>query len=165
MDYAATQKTVQELLDQYSGGRYPVPVIEIATRLGINVFADPDYPENRSGHIELDDKGNASIIVNDNQAPVRKRFTIAHEIAHFIFDMDYLQKHGQIDRDGDAADETYRDREKIANYFAAHLLMPEGPFVEQWLALGTLDKVADYFSVSKDAAKFRAINIGLISAQ
>ena len=38
-------------------------------------------------------------------------------------------------------------------------------FIEQWIALRSVKKVADYFNVSKDAARYRAINIGLISAQ
>lgn len=156
-----TQQKTTELLNRYAAGRFPVPVIEIASRLGIKVLADPNYPNDSNGHIEIDEKGNASIIVNDKQSPVRKRFTVAHEIAHFQYDMDYLKEHGSIDRNGNAADATYRNREKRANEFAAQLLMPEEQFIQQWLALGSLEKVADYFSVSQDAAKFRAINIGL----
>ncbi len=155
-----SSETKKLLLDK--GQRFPVPVIEIATALGIRVFADPDYPRKRSGHIELSEDGIASIIVNDKQAPVRKRFTIAHEIAHFQLDSDYLKQHRLIDRDGDAMDATYRRRESCANSFAAHLLMPEDQFVEQWVALGSVEKVADYFGVSCEAARFRAMNLGLM---
>lgn len=164
MNYTDTQEEVNKLLAQYGAGKFPVPVIEIATRLGIKVLSDPDYHRGGNGHIEIDEQGNASIIVNENQPPVRKRFTIAHEIAHFIFDKDYLKEHGAIDRNGNAADPSYRGRERRANYFAAHLLMPEEQFVEQFLALDDIEKVADYFSVSRDAARFRAINTGLTAA-
>jgi Zn-dependent peptidase ImmA (M78 family) len=159
-----TQERANELLQQYAAGRFPVPVIEIANRLGIKVLAHPSYPNDGNGHIEVDAGGNPTIIVNDKQSPVRKRFTVAHEIAHWLFDEDYLKAHGSIDRDGNAADQTYRDRERRANDFAAQLLMPESTFIEQWLALPSVEKVADYFSVSKDAASYRAINIGLRSA-
>lgn len=159
-----TKKAATELLGTFADGRFPVPVIEIANGLGIKVMADPDYRDDGHGHIQLDDKGHATIIVNDKQPPVRKRFTIAHEIAHFKFDMDYLKEHGCIDRNGDAGDATYRMRERRANKFAAQLLMPEAPFIEQWIAMRDLEKVSDYFSVSKEAAKFRAINLGLFSA-
>jgi Zn-dependent peptidase ImmA (M78 family) len=164
MDYTEVQNKVNELLGQFGAGRFPVPVIEIAGQLGINVLSDPDYQNEGSGHIEIDDAGKASIIVNEKQSPVRKRFTIAHEIAHYIFDMDYLKQHRSIDRDGNAADGTYREREKRANCFAALLLMPEDQFIEQWIALGSIDKIADYFSVSRDAARYRSMNMGLSAA-
>lgn len=160
-----TQERTNSLLQQIAAGRFPVPVVEIATRLGIQVLTNPNYPNDGSGHIEIDQNGNATIIVNEKQSPVRKRFTIAHEIAHFQYDMDYLREHGSIDRDGDAADPTYRARERRANDFAAQLLMPEAAFIEQWIALRSIDKTADYFSVSKDAARYRAVNLGLLPAQ
>jgi Zn-dependent peptidase ImmA (M78 family) len=160
-----TQERANELLRQFAVGRFPVPVVEIATRLGIQVLANSDYPNDGNGHIEMDGNGNATIIVNEKQSPVRKRFTIAHEIAHFQFDMDYLRMHGSIDRDGDAADPTYRARERRANDFAAQLLMPEDAFIAQWIALRSAEKLADYFSVSKDAARYRAVNLGLLPAQ
>lgn len=79
--------------------------------------------------------------------------------------MDYLQQHKAIDRDGDAADSSYRLREQRANEFAAELLMPESKFVQQWIDLGTVEKVADYFGVSKPAAIVRATNLGIIASE
>jgi Zn-dependent peptidase ImmA (M78 family) len=140
---------------------FPVPVIKIAESLGIKVLGKRDYDKEKSGHIELNSEGEATIIVNTHQSASRNRFTIAHEIAHYILDKDYLQQHGSIDRDGNARDETYRTREKRANEFAAHLLMPEDSFIAQWIANPSIKDVAFYFAVSQDAAQFRAINIGL----
>ncbi len=115
-------------------------------------------------HIHVDDAGNSTIVVNEKHSPERKRFTIAHEIAHSYFDGDYLKLHKVIDRNGNAADASYRERERRANDFAANLLMPEEQFIQQWIALGGLEKVTDYFFVSKEAAHYRAINLGLLSA-
>lgn len=154
----------ERLLKLYGGGRFPVPVVEIAKQLGIQVFADDSYRTDGSGHIQVSGE-RVDIIVNNKQPPERKRFTIAHEIAHMVFDKAYLEEHKILDRDGHAPDTSYRNREIKANDFAANLLMPESNFLEQWLALEELEKIADYFSVSKEAAKFRAINLGLISTQ
>lgn len=154
-----------EILTLYADRRRPVPVVEIAERLGIEVLQDPFYRHGRDGHIELGQDGRWRIIVNENMPPARKRFTIAHEIGHFLHDRDYLEQHRAMDRDGDAADATYRERERRANDFAANLLMPEDDFIQQWLALGTPERVAEYFFVSREAAQFRAINLGLAAAK
>lgn len=164
MSHTEAQQKAHSLLEAVAAGRFPVPVVQIADSLGISVLADPDYPHDLNGHISLDDSGKQVIVVNERHFPERKRFTIAHEIAHAQFDMDYLRQHRIIDRDGNAADPSYRARERRANDFAANLLMPEKQFIEQWIALGSLDKVSDYFFVSKDAAKYRAINLGILSA-
>lgn len=156
------KKRVHRLLRDYSNGRFPVPVIEIATKLGIGVFADKSYPDDKNGHIQIDNDSKMLIVVNSKHPAVRKRFTIAHEIAHFEYDIDYLKQYGSIDRKGDASDSSYRAREKRANSFAAELIMPEEQFIEQWIALNCIDEVADYFFVSSDAVKYRALNIGLI---
>lgn len=165
MEHKTSREQSMELLEKYSEGRIPVQVIDIAKKLGITVFSDPDYPEFRSGHIQIDDSGAASIIVNAKHSSARKRFTIAHEICHFINDMDYLRRHKVIDRDGSARDPSYRMREKRANEFAAELLMPEEQFVDQWIALEDIEDVANYFGVSKPAALIRATNLGLITSE
>lgn len=153
----------ETLFENFGAGRFPVPIVEIANNLGISVFRTQNYPSEKNGHIQLDENDTATIIVNDKHSPERKRFTIAHEIAHFQFDMDYLKQYKSIDRDGDANDTSYRLREVRANEFAANLLMPEKQFVAQWLALLDMEKVADYFAVSKETAKYRAINLGLLT--
>lgn len=163
MRYEEISAEADRILNNHGRGIYPVPVVEIANKLGITVYSDHAYAAGRSGHIEIDDTGTTSIVVNESDSPTRMRFTIAHEIAHHLFDLDYLQEHRTIDRNGNAADATYRDRERRANYFAANLLMPKEAFIEQWLALDSLEKVAEYFSVSREAAKFRALALGLTS--
>lgn len=163
LELSSLPPSAKELLAKYSEGAFPVSVVSIASELGAEVFSDSVYPDNGNGHIELDDKGEASIIVNDAQSPERKRFTIAHEIAHLLMDKDYLKQHKIMDRDGNAADDTYRARETRANQFAAELLMPEKEFVKQWLShKGDLDKICEFFGVSKSAAQWRAINTGVL---
>jgi len=76
------------------------------------------------GAIRREGKGKAaSIYLNTENAPTRKRFTCAHEIAHFV-------KHSE---EGEFEFIDYRDAlastgripdERFANAFAAALLMP-----------------------------------------
>lgn len=164
MNHEEIKARAEEVVKEFGLGNFPVPVVGIATRLGMDVVSDADYQHDKDGHIEIDEHNNATIVVNNEKPPNRKRFTIAHEIAHFIFDKDYLQKHKIIDRDGNASDASYREIEQRANKFASILLMPEEQFIEQWLALRSLEKAANYFRVSQESAKYRAIHLGLIPA-
>lgn len=144
---------------------YPIDVLEIARAYDIQVFSDRDFSENDNGFIAVDDKGNYEIVMNEYHSVVRKRFTLAHEIAHFLFDKDYLDVHKSIDRNGNPKDASYRYREIRANKFASALLMPEDKFIDIFVKKEKcLDKIADYFLVSKDATKFRAMNLGLMTA-
>lgn len=154
----------EEQLRLLGGEQYPVPVIALAEQHHIHVFTSEDFLKDENGYISMEN-GNAKIVVNGTHSYGRKRFTIAHEIAHYLLDRDYLLEHGSIDRDGTAADPSYRSRETRANIFAAELLMPEQPFVDQWLVLKDIERIADYFGVSKSAAQWRAKNLGLIEAQ
>lgn len=70
-------------------GHYPVPTIPIAEKLGLNVFQVPGWPVDRiSGQlIKVAENGGPSgytILVNEAHDQKRRRFTIAHEISHFI---------------------------------------------------------------------------------
>lgn len=152
-----------ESLDKLGNRVYPIDVLEIAKSYGLAVFSDINFSKNDSGFIVLNDTTGAyEIIINEYHPVVRKRFTLAHEIAHFLFDKDYLNIHKSIDRDGNAKDDSYRYREIIANKFAANLLMPQEEFIEKFLSNQSISEIADYFLVSKDTAKFRALNLGFI---
>ena len=64
----------------------------------------------------------SGIITNEKPSSVRHRFTIAHEIAHFLLHKDLIG-------DGIQEDTLYRSglseqREVEANLFAANILMP-----------------------------------------
>src|SRR3546814_11209411 len=65
----------------------PVQTIDIAQELGIKVFKVNDWPDNVSAMIRKDaERGGESgvaIYVNGSQPRVRRRFSIAPEIAHF----------------------------------------------------------------------------------
>jgi Zn-dependent peptidase ImmA (M78 family) len=155
------------ILDKYAAGPFPLGIIEVANDLGIEVFLDSEYYKDKCGHTEISDDGVPSItvipsiIVNKNDSYGRQRFTIAHEIAHCLMDLDYIKQHGSIDRDGKASDETYRNRERKANSFAAELLMPEKEFLRQFqVTNGNLEILAKFFGVSNTAARIRAFELG-----
>lgn len=100
----------------------PVPVGAIAERLEIEVYSTTLSP-NISGLIKRVSLGKFEIQVNDTDAPVRQRFTVCHEVAH------YLLHRTHIDADGIQDNILYRSQlsnsqEAEANRFAAALLLP-----------------------------------------
>ncbi|MDR9774119.1 ImmA/IrrE family metallo-endopeptidase [Rhizobium hidalgonense] len=132
----------------------PVDVIGLARRLGIRVF-DAPWPDNISGKIQRDEaRGGESgfaIFVNEKHPETRKRFTIAHEIAHYVLHEDQIG-------DGVFDDALYRSGlpEKIeaqANNLAADILMPWSELKQH---VGEpVDQLAEMFNVSTQAMAVR----------
>jgi Zn-dependent peptidase ImmA (M78 family) len=132
----------------------PMNVVGLANQLGIRVY-DAAWPNNISGKIQKDrEKGGSSgfaIFVNKEHPATRKRFTIAHEIAHYVLHEDQIG-------DGVFDDALYRSglsnkTEQQANGLAADILMP-------WIQLNkhidkSLPELAAMFNVSEEAMKHR----------
>ena len=139
----------------------PVDVLAIANDLKIKVYKSEG--ETLSGKIvkskKLGGESGYAIFVNSSHPKQRQRFTIAHEIAHFLL-------HKEEIGDGIVDDALYRSglKNKLeieANQLAAEILMP-------WhLVNDAMDKdikslqdLADIFQVSETAM---AIRIGIPS--
>jgi Zn-dependent peptidase ImmA (M78 family) len=130
----------------------PIETIEIAEALGIKVYKVNDWPANISAMIRKDvQRGGESgyaIYVNGKHPRVRRRFSIAHEIAHFSL-------HRALIGDGITDDALYRSNmsnsvEVQANQMAADILMPWHLIREATdSGLDTVEKLAEHFDVSK----------------
>lgn len=122
------------------------------------------------GKVEVKD-GAESLLVHDDEtftiyvsgrtSPRRDRFTIAHELGHYL--LHHLNGDRQVrrfTRQGSNAAETQ------ANYFAAALIMPTEQFTQAHRALGgDLWRLARQFDVSPAAAEVRAAVLGLPAAK
>lgn len=135
----------------------PVDVVALAGTLGLRVWQD-SMPDNISGKIIRDSAhGGASgysVVVNENDAFVRQRFTVAHEIGHFLL-------HRHLIGDGLTDDAMYRSglstlQEVQANKMAAEILMPF-TLIEESVKRGfrSLGDLATLFEVSKQAMAIR----------
>ena len=109
--------------------------------------------------------------VNWLHHPNRQRFTIAHEIGHFVLHRGgtYIDKGTYARfRDLESGSGTKRE-EREANQFAAELLMPRH-LVETLLQSqhldpgddGSLNRLAEEFEVSALAMSFRLANLGFL---
>ena len=164
------EKKAGDLLQKAAMVQAPVPVDEVARYLGIQVD-EADLGEECSGML-VREEGSVVIGVNANHHEHRKRFTIAHEIAHYMLHGGeaYIDKPPHIDfRAADSGSGTQQE-ETEANQFAAALLMPadqvraavaEQPFDPA--QDDELPNLARRFKVSPQAMTTRLIHLGLIS--
>lgn len=138
----------------------PVKLSVLANSLGVTVKA-ATLPPGISGEIrpDCDRDGRFIIRVNKHDPARRQRFTVAHELAHFLLHKDQI---GAGIRD----DVLYRSnvsdhREAQANRLAADILMPH-QLVDQWMtaanrlgADNVIAYLADRFEVSEASMKIR----------
>jgi len=142
----------------------PVDVRAVADYLGFSVIAF-EFDEATSGltFIEGDVK---SIGVNSAHARTRQRFTIAHELGHYISGHESYD-HGATHIEDRPKWLDPQNRQEIeADEFAAELLMPE-PFLRRDLAIQRLDTpaLAKRYQVSEQAMWIQLINLKLAVGQ
>lgn len=136
----------------------PVQTVALADDLGLKVWHVPNWPDDLSGKIVRSvEQGGASgyaIYVNGGHHINRRRFTTAHEIAHFIL-------HSEFIGDGIVDDGLYRSRlsnamEAQANKMAADILMPRF-LINHYVSNGhsSVGQLAQIFQVSESAMSIR----------
>lgn len=164
------EEAARQILDQ---GRYetPVDVERIAQRLNITIRMQ-ELEENVSGVLIIKQE-RAVIGVNKDHHPHRQRFTIAHEIGHFLLhrssDRVFIDAAPVFFRDENTS--SGRDPQEIeANQFAAELLMPERE-LRALVSVQPIDvfddagvrRLATHFGVSAQALTIRLTRLGLVS--
>lgn len=156
------ENAAQAILRRYWDGSIPVDPAQIARNAGARVVADYGLQQHGySGSFDIEG-GQALIAFNPEDAWVRQRFTIAHELGHKELG------HGPGLRDNNwTFSGTVQDwREREANAFAAELLMPS--HVVRWLiverGLTDIGQLSRELGVSEAAMRYRLINLGYISS-
>lgn len=133
----------------------PVDLERLAHAIGLEVTRAPLF-DDVSGKIECEANGGpCKITINSTHPRTRQRFTLAHEIAHFILHRDMIG-------DGIEDDCKYRSKglsdsfERQANNYAANILMPWKLVLAKWKAgRRTPAEMARDFEVSEAVAEIR----------
>lgn len=139
----------------FGGAELPVPVERIAEDLlGLAVTERDGLAV--SGMLLPAER---EIYVNAEEIPARRRFTLAHEVGHWVCQC--LEGRGApvMCRAEDVSENADRTLEREANVFAAELLMPESAVRAAWAT--DLDACAEYFGVSGEAMRWRLYSFGL----
>jgi len=133
---------------------------------------ETQLPDDTSGILEKSENNKSTIFVNKTHPPVRKRFTIAHEIGHYLLSSKngiYVDK-SIFFRDG-KSQQAIDKEEMTANCFAAELLMPKSfikKALNKFVQNGIFDSgddlvqtLSNEFKVSTTAMSIRLQNMGL----
>ncbi|MCT8873231.1 ImmA/IrrE family metallo-endopeptidase [Shewanella xiamenensis] len=165
----------------------PIDPVYIASKL-TGVIIDTNYNWDdlvKSGYIKVKRNDNntvKNIIVwaNPSEAEVRRRFTLAHELGHLVYDVIPNLNNHQCEEIIDIfnRDQNQSFIETRANYFAAELLMPLQliraeiqVLLEKYQVLNNgqkpnfsyaLEYLARQFFVSTEAMNFRLKNLGYV---
>lgn len=155
-------RTAQEIIEIYGNDELPVDMESIAKRIGIQVmpvdFTDiEESVELAPGTIlgaTVADGEKVCIYYRGSDCDNRKKFTIAHEIAHCCLHTDTLiEQH--IELRGNETNQYGREYE--ANVFAGELLISESKLKEicKRLLVPALSALCDIFEVSANVMAAR----------
>lgn len=158
-EMAKVEPGLRAIIDKYSSN-IPVRLGAMAEELGIRVLLS-SLPTGISGLIQrVDDR--YEIKINRHESKERQRFTLAHEISHFLLHRPFIDSSA----DGIRDNVLYRSGapasiEYEANRLAADLVMPPEALERETRAIDyemteeALEALARRFGVSKAAIEIR----------
>lgn len=166
----------KQLLNDCGCDELPVNLEKIADYKKIKLVKH-DFGEDVYGVLIMKD-GKYTIGYEKNNSPVRQRFTIAHELGHFILghnkdgvNIDTITKNYQslptvLFRNNDSSTGEFI-QEREANAFAAALLMPQDLLIEKFESRRfsrdfSMEGFAKEFNVSTQAMAYRLDKLGLL---
>lgn len=152
----------QEILEHFCNDNLSgsIPIVEIFIKFGFRIYQSYLEPEEMAAYIAvdpiyLDAYGSDKIAcVNIYNNIGQKRFSLAHELGHYLFDFDETKHKKYYDTffPGKTEDKIY---EKRANRFARELLMPKNKFINKYQTLqpfhnkvDIVDCLGEYFLVT-----------------
>ncbi|MYG52379.1 MAG: ImmA/IrrE family metallo-endopeptidase [Rhodospirillaceae bacterium] len=143
---------------------YPVKLGAMARELGIIVKLSTLKP-GISGHIRREENGQYVIRINRHESRERQRYTLAHEISHFLLHRSEIDRLGEIEDNVLYRSGASEQKEYEANRLAADLVMPHNVVRSKLEECGPLaseeviDFMAEVFQVSKAAMEVRLSTI------
>jgi Zn-dependent peptidase ImmA (M78 family) len=166
------ERRAEKLLRDSRAWRVPIPIERVSDKLNLATYASAQG-EGISGVLVVEGKRGA-VGYNPTHPLVRRRYTIAHEIGHYVMHVKAsAQQSLFVDRyvafRDDQSSEGKDWQEVEANAFAAALLMPELLVREEIRKQGfdlddedDLSSLAKNFRVSTSAMSYRLVNLGLL---
>jgi Zn-dependent peptidase ImmA (M78 family) len=165
-----TKTNLQKDKDIIAKYKYKVPVNvnEICEELNIEIVQydftklEEQFKHPISGALVLNAENNSKqIFVNKNDSSQRKRFTIAHELGHYILHQDTDTGFGKGVNVSFRALKNQVERE--ADNYAANLLMNNESIRKYYdvMVFKLLTEISDNFNVSKQAMAYKLDTLGL----
>lgn len=158
--------------------RPPIDIESIILSNGIKIREDSSLDNGIIGKITFEaDKAIISINPFENTYSSRRRFTLAHEFAHYVLHSNSGEREFIDMSDAMYRTEASNEFEIEANHFAACILMPEISIVEEAERLikyfrdhpmefsedEFVRRLALTFNVSMQSMRFKLTNIGILN--
>jgi hypothetical protein len=176
MDLAdcTTPEALLATIHKLQGGQFPIPIPieDWAAALDITAIAPLETEGFEGGLVMFSDRSSATILVNRNSGPRRRRFTVGHELGHFLLPWHtprsgqgfLCSKQDMVVYRGKPGGDRYIEMEAQANRFSAGLLMPAGPFRTDLRARRNFEvshivELADRYDTSKEATARRCVDL------
>lgn len=167
MTGSKSSEALAEEVWRKSGSRIPVDVYAIALAEGI-VVMDDDLQDNISG-VLFAESDPVIIGVNRRHHHNRKRFSIAHELGHFVQHRNVSKLFIDVFLRDERSSEGVDSQETEANAFAAALLMPKEAIFKYLHEYPTdphdevgIRRMAARFGVSTQAMIIRLTRLNLV---
>ena len=167
------EQKAQELLTRYEQTEPPVDPVTIARGEGIEVY-EGTFSDSRVSGMLKTEEGRRVIYVSDADTPVRRRYSVAHELGHAILHPDagdFADSGKELTvlyrraEDGyelaDPANKARRRREIQANIFAACLLIPRDMLAEVLEDTDDISDLTRIFGVSRQTLGIRLSDLGI----
>ncbi len=157
------------VIEQLPNIKLPIPVREIAYALDIIEIKPITTSGFEGGLITSDDKSSGSILINENNFPRRQRFTIGHELGHYLNPWhdpgsagQFMCEFADMKVSQYKPNDTRKKMEVEANLFSAELLMPSKFLQAELKRLGASEidhivTLSNKFDVSKESLGRRYI--------
>jgi Zn-dependent peptidase ImmA (M78 family) len=153
--YHRIEELADKALSTVGFNEPPVSVEKIAEKVGFKIIPF-EFHNNLSAVLK---KKQSVIGVNKNHHPLRQRFSIAHELGHYLLGHEGHDDESFVDEEFDKP----IPHEKEANIFAAALLMPKRSVMEDAEKNGLdIKRMARLFQVSEQAMTIRLLELNLI---
>ncbi len=165
--YSYIEKKTEDILIDNNFFKTGFDVENLAKKLKIDVIPEKLDNDVSGLFVRINDKPVISYNKNENNLG-RKRFTIAHELGHYILHSDkplFIDKNPKIMFRNSASSSGEQLQEREANHFAAALLMPIKLIKEEIEnapdnVINPIEYLAKIFKVSEQAMTFRLANLG-----
>lgn len=154
-DYKKAQSKALEILKDFGYTSPPIDPVKISRELGVRVyFADFSGEDDKISGFFYAEKN--EIYVNKHEYPPRMNFTVAHELGHKLLHEDWLKSSEyQALMRSDLINKANEDpKEREANTFAAHLLVPRA-ILKEYYKIASIPELAKLFAVSSPVIKAR----------
>lgn len=169
-DIGHPRKMAEGVLRLIPGVCFPLPIDEVALALGIRKIESFDTDAFEGALLTNDTKSNAAILFRAGTIEPRRRYTIGHELGHYLMPLHFPSSGGfQCKKSDFETDERSGMSgrplwEAQANAFASNLLMPASEFKRRLRLLSgasieALVSLSDDFGTSKIASGRRLLDM------